>query len=80
MAMVLFLVDFSKTNGGSVAVDSKESNSETGSNSISDNGGIVEGKLDPRISGSIKFPASFLLFHSGVTESRADVSISFDVS
>ncbi|KZR99949.1 Uncharacterized protein APZ42_003970, partial [Daphnia magna] len=53
--MVLFLVDFSKTNGASVAVDSKESNSETGSNSISDNGGIVEGKLDPRISDGIQY-------------------------
>lgn len=58
--MVLFLVAFSQTNGASVAVDSKELNSETGSDSMSNNGGLVEEKLDPRSSGLQTFNASAL--------------------
>ncbi|KZR98375.1 Uncharacterized protein APZ42_006237, partial [Daphnia magna] len=53
--MVLFLVAFSQTNGASVAVDSKELNSETGSDSMSNNGGLVEEKLDPRSSGGNEY-------------------------
>lgn len=58
--MVLSLIAFSITNGASVAADSKEPNSETGSDSISNNGGPAEEKQDPHISGSLTFCALVL--------------------
>ncbi|XP_057378982.1 peroxisomal membrane protein PEX13-like isoform X2 [Daphnia carinata] len=53
VAIALFFVAFSKTNGASVAVDSKEPNTETGNDSISS--GFVDEKLDPRTSGANEY-------------------------
>jgi hypothetical protein len=72
--MVLLLIALGRTDGASVAVDSKEPISETGSDG-SNNRGIAEEKVDARMIALLTF-SSFrsicYLFHSYLTLFRMD--------